>query len=345
MIFLLELKKILSMAALWSFVALCFAFNIWAIPSNLRNVDFDTTTPFPENIFDGYSASETADVYIAMFNLSDRVADRMAIKHEALQAAANERAAEGASFSPYLGELTQVMHLNLFHGVAGVLGRLLFQGMLLAALVALLAIGYERASNTEHSIYTTKKGRGLLRSKIAAGLVAGVGLYILLAAATLAVYFVMFDYGAVWGNNVSSGFNYVIDIIGARPFITWRSFTVASYLGASIGLGLLLVVCFSLMGASVAVFSKNGYMGFLALLLINALFLAAPLAIPMNTYSYFASFYSPIWLWWNSHLWFTDGGITTLWRHFELWGTGFSFLALAVTCLFAVKKFEKRDIQ
>jgi len=339
-----ELKKLLSTPALWVFVLLCLAFNISNFPRWLRNADFDTSTPYLYNVFETHNTTEIGETYITALNLSGRTADRMRAKYAALQYTADAAATFGYSYASYFGTPTQLMHINLFHGVAGVLGRLLMQGMLLSALLALLAVGYEQINNTEHTIYATKTGRRILRHKIAAGIVAGVGAYALLATITLAAYFIMFDFSGVWGSSVSSGFNYIVNIMGTRPFTTWRSFTVLSYFLASLSLGLGLVICFSLMGVIIGSLSKNGYIGFLMLVLVNAVCFALPLVIPRHLYAYFIPFHTPIWLWWNSHLWFTDGSVITLWRNFELWGLGISLLTLAALCVLAVKNFEKRNI-
>jgi len=344
MLFWYELKKLLSTTALWVFILLCIAFNVWAIPGWLRGVELDTSTHFTANVFENHDTETIAEAYISILNLTGRVAERMRIKYAALQPVVDEKALSGESFCPYFGPHTQVMHLNLFHNVAGVLGRLYMQGILLAVLLALLAVGYEQINNTEHAVYTTKTGRRILRYKIFACLAAGIGVFALLSAITLAVYFSMFDFRDVWGSSVSSGFNYIVDIIGARPFTTWHSFTVVSYFWASLGVALALVVCFSLMGVIIATLSKNAYIGFLMVVLVNAICLVLPLIIPRSLYAYFISFYTPIWLWWNSHLWFTDGGVITLWRNFELWGIGISFVTIAAICVLTVKVFEKRNV-
>jgi len=339
-----ELKKLLSMAALWVFIALCIAFNIMSIPRGLRRIEFDTTSLFPYNVFENHNTSEIAEGYISMLNLTGRVAERMQAKYAAMQPIADERAIFGDSFSPYFGEHTQIMHISLFHGVAGVMGRLLLQGILLVVLLTLLAVGYEQINNTEHVVYATKIGRRILFNKIVACIVAGIGAYIILAAITLAVYFNMFGFRDVWGSSVSSGFNYIASITGARPFITWHNLTVASYFIASIGLALGLQICFIFMSVIVGTLSKNVHIGFLMMVLVNAVCFALPLVIPRTLYAHFVPFHTPIWLWWNSHLWFTDGSMITLWRNFELWGLGVSFIALAAFCVLAARKFEKRNI-
>ena len=341
-LFSYELKKILSVAALWVFIGLCVAFNIWTFPSG-SSMELDTTTPFHMNVFEYYDTGEVAEAYIFMLGLTGRVAESMRAKFDALQTVVDENAIRGYSYSPYLGEHTQWLHIRLF-GSFGIMGLLLLQGMLLAMLVNLLSVGYEQINNTEYSVYATKAGRRILRYKIAAGLIVSIGLYTVLSLVTLTIYFNVIDYSNVWGSSVSSGFNLLSDAFSTRPFTTWQSFTVKSYLLASMGVSLGLIVCFSLLGAIIGSFSKNGYVGFLAAVLINAVCVAVPMILSVNSYMHYIFHHTPIWLWLNSGLWFTDGGFITLWRNFELWGVGISLLILAALCILAVKKFEKRNI-
>ena len=337
-----ELKKILSGAAVWFFVGLCVVFNMYAIPMN-TNFELDTTTPFHINVFEQYNTSEVAEIYISALGLTGRIAESMRAKFDDLQIVADDIAVRGYSYSPYFGEHTHTMHIRLFDSF-GVMGILLLQGILLAVLVTLLSVGHEQINHTEHSVYATKKGRRILRYKISASLIVSIGLYALLTAITLIFYLNAIDYSNVWDSSVSSGFNYLVDAFAARPFTTWQSFTVRSYLLASLGVSLGLIICFSLMGVIVGTLSKNGYMGFLLVVLINAVCVALPIILSVNSYMRYILFHSPIWLWLNKGLWFTDGGFITLWRNFELWGLGVSFLFLAVVCILAVKKFEKRNI-
>ena len=345
-LFSYELRKILSGAALWVFVGLCVVFNMWAMPMN-KNKEFDTVTPFYENVFDGYNTSELAEIYIYEYGLTGRVAESMRAKFNALQLPADQRAVNGDSYSPYFGEHTYVMHQQLFHetAIAGVMGRLLLQGLLLAVLLALLGVSYEQMNRTEHSVYATKTGRKVLRYKNAANLTAGIGLYALLTLITLAVYFSIHDYGNVWDSSVSSGFNYINDFFtGSRPFITWQSFTVRSFLFANIGVSLGVVICFSLMGTTVGTLSKNGYIGFFVIVLINAVCLTLSIVFSVNSFMRYVLHHTPIWLWVYNGLWFTDGTSITLWKNFELWGIGVSLLLLTALCALVAKNFERRDI-
>ena len=101
------------MTAIWGFVALCIIFNIWSVPTGL-NTDFDTTTPFIENVFEDFNTSQISETYISFWGLEGRVAERMRAKFDSLQISVDERAIAGDSYAPYFGEHTYIMHTSLF---------------------------------------------------------------------------------------------------------------------------------------------------------------------------------------------------------------------------------------
>src|SRR5690606_20762044 len=120
---------------------------------------------------------------------------------------------------------------------------LLTEGALVSGLLVLLSVGYEQIHGTESIVYSTKKGRQVLRPKLAASVSAGLGVFALLALLTFLIYFSVNEYEGVWRSSVSSLFNYRIDLVtGNRPFITWYSFSILTYFMAMLGMGLGLVL-------------------------------------------------------------------------------------------------------
>ena len=228
-------------------------------------------------------------------------------------------------------------------------GRLLVEGALISALLVLLSVGYANNHRTEDIVYSTKKGRGILRSKMTSSLSAGLGAYNLLALFTYLVYFGLHEYGSIWGSNVSSVFNYRYDVIaGFRPFVTWYSFNVFTYFLAMLGMSIGVILCFSLMAFSVGVWIRNHYIGFIVFLAINAIFVALPVQIPQTlTAGLYVKYYfmlSPVWLWLKHSIWFTDGDVDILLPHFETLGLCVSLLILTTFCVFAAIYFRKRDL-
>lgn len=380
----LELKKLLSSAAVWGFLAVCLLFNIYLVLSSsgdqyadfvgaasndtgyILGQSFDerlsqftvsgeqaqyleqltSDTYDATDVLDGYETEGIGERYIAAAGATGSFAKGMRDKYSALQKVVDEKAANNESLTLYFASATYNRHQQLFNGLTG---WLLIEGVLVSALLALLLVGYENSHGTEDIVYSTKKGRRILRSKLTASMSAGLGAYALLAVFTFLVYFSVNAYGSVWGSSVSSIFNYSYDVIaGYRPFLTWCSFSVLTYFMATLGMSAGLIICFTLMAFTIGILIRNHYIGFLVFLAANAVFIVVPSHIPNGlTAGLVARYYSmlsPVWLWLKHGIWFTDGDVDILWPHFETLGLCVSFFVLAAFCLFATIHFRKRDL-
>lgn len=340
-LFSFEIKKIMSSYAIWGFIILCLAFNALVIISDGTD-GYTNFMPEPQNVFDGYNTGEIAEAYIGVLGVSGGIAEDIRAKYAALQTVTDEKAVRGDSLSPYFGDNTYMRHKKLFGSVMTALSR---EGVLLAVLAMLFAIGHENINRTEQVVYSTKTGRRIAAKKFMAAVVAGVCAYLLLTALTLALYFALTDYKGVWGSNVSSCFNGIMDIVtGFRPFATWQSFTVLSYLLAVIGLSLGVILCFSLAGFAAGSLIRNSYAVMIMLFIIGVLCVAVPMILPNDAYAKYISVLTPVWLLLKQPLWFTDGGIDVLWRSFETVGVCLSLMLLAVLAVIVNNRFRKKDI-
>jgi len=299
-----------------------------------------------EDIFDDYEISDVGEKYIAATGAPEKFAETMRNKYSDLQIAVDKKAESNESMTLYLAGATYNMHQLLFKNL---MGWLIIEGVLISALLVLLSLGYENSNKTENIIYSTKTGRNILRTKFAASISAGLGVYLLLAIITFVIYFILNDYSGIWGSSVSSIFNYRYDIIaGLRPFVTWHSHSVFTYFLAMIGMSIGLIVSFALMAFAIGIMIKNSYISFFVFLIINAGIVAIPLMIPNTTLiSHFIRYYSmlsPVWLWLKHNLWFTDGDVDTLWKYFETTGLCVSILTLTALSILAAIRFKRRDI-
>jgi hypothetical protein len=383
-IYRLELKKLLSSAAVWGFLAVCLLFNLFIIgqsvdeyadhvgaaseqtgvvldPSFYEKLSQMTAsgdrasqhlerlkaeTDGVTDVFDGYETRSIGERYIAAAGTTGYLAEAMRDKYAALQKVVDEKAKNDESLTLYFAGNTYSRHQFLFNTL---LGWLLTEGALVAVLLALLSVGYEHIFRTGHIVYSTKKGREVLRPKMAASLSAGLGAYALLALLTLLVYFGVNEYGDVWRSSVSSLFNYRVDLIaGNRPFVTWYSFSVLTYLLAMLAAGAGLVLCFSLFAFGMGIWIRNSYIAFLVFLAANAVCIAVPVQMPptwpMEPAVKYSAVLSPVWLWLKHGLWFTDGDLDILWAHFETIGLFVSLVVLAAFCLFSALCFRKRNL-
>jgi hypothetical protein len=383
-IYRLELKKLLSSAAVWGFLAVCLLFNLFIIGQSVDEYADDVgaaseqtgvvldpsfyeklsqmtasgdrasqhlerlkaETDGVTDVFDGYETRNIGERYIAAAGTTGYFAEAMRDKYAALQKVVDEKAKNDESLTLYFAGATYSRHQFLFNTL---LGWLLTEAALVAVLLALLSVGYEHMFRTGHIVYSTKKGREVLRPKLAASLSAGLGAYALLALLTLLVYFGVNEYGDVWRSNVSSLFNYRVDLIaGNRPFVTWYSFSVLTYLLAMLAAGAGVVLCFSLLAFGMGIWIRNSYIAFLVFLAAHAVCIAVPVQMPstwpMGPAVKYSAALSPVWLWLKHGLWFTDGDIDILWAHFETIGLFVSLVVLAAFCLFSALCFRKRNL-
>ena len=371
-----ELVKVISTPALIGFILICLALNIMlAVSGRDRYTDYiadvSQTTGYvmgPEfdervsnlpagehaailrmhtngmtDVFDGYTTGYIAEAYIARLELTGAVADLMREKYAKLQYAADEKLQSGEGMTLYFAGATYYRHTQLFRVIMGVL---LAQGMLLSALIMLLSLGYEFSAKTELVVYFTKKGRRLNHSKLIASIAASFLLYGVIVGVTLAVYLILNPFGGTWGSSVSSGFNFVTDLLaGARPFITWRSFSIGGYLAASVGLTFTLSLCFALMAYIAGLGTRNSYIGFIVVALVNFANVAIPpgqvfgVSLPTFIFSH-----SPIWLAIQQGWWFTDGGSNYLWPHFEVITIVGSLTLLTALSFFSWRQFRRRNL-
>jgi hypothetical protein len=339
MLFRYELKKLLRAPAIIVFVVLCLILNAVIAIGNYNAYE-EPSDAEPVNVFENYPAGDLAEGYIKKYGVTGANADNIRAKYAKLQPVIGEKAANGDALSRYFGDLTHLRHSLLFGTILKVI---LMESCLLALLFALLSVTYEKARNTEHTVFSSKTGRRIMRVKLAASLTASLAATAVILAVSLLVVFVRFGWRGVWGENVSSDFNFTIGEF-PKPFITWHSFTVLEYLWAVIGAALLLAVCFCLLGYAVGVAVRSGYGSVITAIAILALMGFAEPLFPTGSITKSALNLDPVGLWWNCGAWFTDGGPNIIWPDFESVGLAASLAALSLAAFIITKTFRRKEI-
>ena len=339
-----ELKKTLFSRALIGFAVLSLAMNFF-IMFAYDHTYFHTERYLqplnmtePHNIFEGYETSRLADYYISIYGITGKAEENIRAKYDALQPVIDEKAANGDALSVYFGDGTYWMHDFLF-------GKLLFyviiQTALIAMFAALMSTGHENIRNTEQLICSSNIGRRITRAKLMASLIGGLVFFAVIIGISLSVFFLRYDYSAVWNDNVSSSFNYWV-----KPFITWRSFTVAEYLWAVIGAAAGLVVVFSLFGFALGTFFRNVYASCGTAIALCVAQVLAFMLFPIGSTIRGLLNLTPIMLWMNAgrSKWFTEGGVEIIWAYFETIGLTACFILLAAASVIAVQSYKRRDL-
>ncbi|RKN80612.1 hypothetical protein [Paenibacillus ginsengarvi] len=339
MLFGYELKKLALSPVIIGFVVLCLIVNAMIAITSYNEPGSDAKAEAVD-IFKDFQTSEIAEGYIRKYGIAGANAENIRSKYEKLQPVVDEKSANGDALSVYFGKQTHYRHSLLFEMM---FMAIIAESCLLALFTALLSVTYEHMRGTEPVIYASAVGRRVLRTKLWASITAAAALSVVIIGVSLLVFFLRFDFSGVWTANVSSMFNYAMNEYG-KPFITWRCFTVAGYLWATIGISFGLTLCFCLLGYAVGVSVRSGYGAFVsAASVVGVLFLAKPI-LPIGSVYRGIWNLTPVWLWKNSGMWFTDGGADLIWANFESMGLFVSLAVLSVAAFMAAKCFERREL-
>lgn len=375
-----ELQKLLKLPMLWGFLVLSLALNglflmadiydaPWteyvasilpvtgqrtddpAFPAGLKTLP---DTPFrtvlaeqtaePQNVLEGFDTARLGQQEAGLIGVTGKWAERVAKKYEALQPVADEMAASGVAYDLYAGEGTHDYQVHLtgimYHAA-------LSEALLLAVLLTLYAFGYEVQNGTDLLVFSTRSGRCINRAKLAAALTASLLCYVLLCVCTLIPFAVVYHLRDFLSMNVSSSFNYVrVSPALVKPFLTWKPFTLAGYLGATLALGAALTVVFVLFAAVCGLLLRNTYLAFLAWFVTAVGMLALTVFCGDIGFwdGYFLGMCLPVPVWLHQQHWFTDMGIAGFLPWQETLCTAGGLAGFAALTLLAARRFQRKDL-
>lgn len=295
------------------------------------------------DIFSQFDATEIGELYINTYKLTGAQADRLERKYNKLQDTVKILDEQDASLSLSAAGMTRSLTDALFQYLCR---AVITEGLLLTVLMALYSSGYEKLNRTALSVYSTRTGRGIQRAKFAASTLSALGTYVLLAASSVGVFALLWDMGPIWNASMSSQFNYIISMGLELPFVTWKRFTVAGYLAATLGLGAMVVLLFHGFGFVFGLLTGDAYKGFVVFLMLGALNFAT---LVMTGDSgewllYQLVQWSPVTLWWFQPLWFTDMNIATVFPWQECWETVFC-TGLCIGLLMLARRYlHRKDV-
>jgi hypothetical protein len=336
-----EIKKLLGAPAVIGFIVVCIVANAAVILAYGKPWHPEgEVTPEPTDVFADYSTSDVAEYYIGRYSVTGKAAENIRGKYEKLQPVIDEKSADGDSLSVYLGLDTAYTHELLF----GIVLKLTFIEACVAALfTAMLSAGFEAFFGTEGIVAASGTGRRVMLTKTAASLISAVIVFIALCVFTLTVFFAIFDFSGVWGENVSSAFNQSPHATG-NPFITWHSFTVLGLLCAFVLAGIALTLCFALFGFAVGTFIRSGYGASAAAIVLCFTSYIAEAFAPVGSHIRNALTLNPLYMWTRIDDWFTEGSADIIIANFESVGLAISLAILAAITGLAQATYKRRAI-
>ncbi len=289
-----------------------------------------------------YSTDYVGEAYIRAINYKGVFADMIRAKYDRLQTSVDELAGTDAPMTLYYAGDTARMHSFIFGTVMRFLSM---EGSVAAALIAMLSIATEKNSSTETLVYSSRKGRKLYIYKLAASMAVSVIAFSAVAMVTMLLLFIFIPIAPIMGSSVCSVFNYINDYLaGLRPFVTWHDMTVWQYMLASLGVSVLMVLCACLCGYAAQIICRTTYIAFGVLMILTILPMFLASISPSGTIIWILSCLSPVYLWQNHEVWFTDGGGAFVFVNYELVGMAFALLTAAVCAAVSIILAKRSDI-
>ncbi|SFF97176.1 hypothetical protein SAMN05216353_11663 [Halobacillus alkaliphilus] len=263
---------------------------------------------------------------IQQHGLSGGAADTVRSQFKKIEGRKQEVAANDEHLAFFFHGLTFKMHTFLFKEIGLIL---LFEVMALVVLLSAYVSTYEFEQRTDLVVFSTKRGRKLMRDKLAASL-CSAGIFAGgLTGLTLLVYFILFDYSQLWHSSFSNYFMRETPV----PYISWWNLSFIEYVGLFVALVIAVQLIFSAISWLLSIWLKNSYLVYLAFAVVLGLFLWIPGLVPGHSPLIFAAQFSPFILMLNPHAWFTVNNPMTMFSYYELmtilsWGIGLGGLSL-----------------
>lgn len=242
-------------------------------------------------------------------------------------------------------------HKNLFfHGKTYKMHSLLFKDiftaiiyeiMILIVLVTAFILNYEFENRTASVIYSTKRGRNLIKDKLMVVLGTTVLITTIIIGITLLIYFNVFDYSELWKIPISNYFGQEYN----TPYMSWWNMSMLKYLVAVIFVVYILEIIFSGITFILASFIKNTYIVFGTFLLIVGSGILLPVFIPAKLNIVIASVYTPFTLILNPSWWFMMKGMLQINKYYEIITLLTWSIEILIIGMLCIKKFKRESIK
>lgn len=235
----------------------------------------------------------------------------------------------------FLGEYR--MHSEMYRTL---LKNVAVQSVILIVLMTALVTNYEVEQRTQLLLYTTQKGRFLIRNKFAASLLLATFTFFMLLIPSFILYFTIYDFSEVWQTVVSSGLNWEYKL----PYITWRELEVWQFFLLAIAVEWGVVILIAVLGFFLSLWIKNTYFTWiLSMAVLIGLFL---LPSVFNAYPalQFVTLLNVTTLLLNPHMYFSGGITLTRVQYFEVWSLLIGFAVATILSILSYRRFMKKDV-
>ena len=216
----------------------------------------------------------------------------------------------------------------------------IFEIIILAVLITAYLINYEFDNDTQLLVYSTKRGRSLVKDKLWVAVFSTIATTTIIIGTGLVTYFTAFNYKGLWNVPISSYFNADHNL----PYISKWNMTFSQYLFCSVILIYILALIFIGIAFLISAFVKNSYLSFCVFAIVFATTLLLPSFMPKNSNAIFIFHLTPFILSMNSTWWFMLCNAFNTFKYYELIIVLVWTIIAASLDIGSIKRFNKIDI-
>ena len=228
------------------------------------------------------------------------------------------------------------MHSFLYREV---LGAVVFQIMILIALIVSFLVNYENENSTSLVVYSSRRGRNLILDKLKAITYTVVPISTGLLAIVLTTYFSIYDYSRVFNTSINSFFNWETSF----PYVGWFNLSVKEYFILILIIIYISIFIFIGIAFVVARFIKNSYVSFVVCCILNGIGFVLPSLAPTSTKLFIYATLTPFTLIINLNARFMQNSFTNF-KYYELITIGIWVGIIACAIHYSIKSFKKCSI-
>lgn len=237
-------------------------------------------------------------------------------------------------------------HRNLFPNSVY---KLLFDDILypviiqISALVVLMGayiLNYEFENKTHLVVYTTKRGRKVIKDKLFVAGIMSVIITTIMLSIVLIISLSVFDFSKIWNIPISSYFNY----IGSLPNMSWINITFLQALILIIIAVYIIEIIFTLIVFALSNIIRNTYMNFIMFIIISGIGLEIFKIVPRYSKLIFLAVCTPFrFIYGLSNRYIIDGTLTEI-KNYEIITLGAWLLVFTIITYMLIKRFKKVTI-
>lgn len=278
-----------------------------------------------------------AEIQIEKYELSGNTAATLRNEYDTLSQRFEDMKANEEHQTWFFAGNSYKMHSFLFRTM---FGHLIFESLILIVLASALITNFEFENRTHLVTYSARRGRQLMKDKLAASLVVATTITVFLFGITLVTYFSVFDYSYLWGSSISSALNWEYTL----PYVSWWNLSFLAFLLWSILLVYICLLLFSAMTFVISLFLKNSYF---TIFLFAAFFTVSYMLtgfMPSSSMLILITGFNLSTLVMNPHLFFMGNKGMMMFKYYEIITVSAWIMIIIALCIFSFKRFDKQEI-